>query len=233
MIRFFLFLLLIQINNSFLFGQKLEYGTYKSTKGSILKINNNNTFYFKKQDIFHTDIIAVDLISFSDGIYNQRDNFLVLNSKPYDSINTMIQTNEVINKNKKIDSSINIKLTTNNDEIKTFICGTGLENIYNSNDYGGCFLLKEGINEVKLFHSENFHIRIYPNIESPRFRTKIDNINTFFFQSKSLKKSITSGLDVNIDFDTQNFLRIFFNEEIAIIKGDIIRFLGEDLILQK
>lgn len=226
MMRFFLFFILIQIN-SFVFSQKIEYGIYKSSKGSILKLNNDNSFYFKKQNIFHTDITAVDLISFSDGKFLQKKDFLILRSKPYDSITSMIKINEVINKDKHLDS-VNIRLKMNSDEIKIFVCGTGLETKYNDNDYGGCFLLKEGDNKVKLFYSENFNFRVYPNIESVKFRTNMGNINTFFFQSKNFKKSITSGINVDVDFDAQSFLRVNFDEEFALIKGKTIRFLGED-----
>lgn len=44
---------------------------------------------------------------------------------------------------------------------------------------------------------------------------------------------MSSDLEIDIDFDTQDFLISSYDEEFPIITDNTIRFLGEDLILQK
>jgi hypothetical protein len=230
--RICIYIIILMLTYGRVYSQKINFGTYISKKGSILKLKNDNTFFHEKQQIFHSDIELIDRISWSTGSFKINNNHIIFKSYVNDKLNDSIKV-KGIKRNIKTGDSLVIKLSTGNDNIKIFICETGLERKYNRDDYGGCFLLKEGVNKVPIFIAENFHFRIYPNIESVYFRNNYSKINTLFFETKKYQKEIYSDLEIEINFDLDNFLQYDFDEEIALIKGNIIRFLGEDFIKQK
>lgn len=175
-------------------------GTYRSKKGSLLKINSNNTFFYQNESIITHDVVIHEIKGFSLGKFKQEKNLLVLqttfNQKIADSIiNKGVRLKEKHNIDK---DSVEIILNPVNNMLKVFICGTGIEYTYNNKDFSGCYLLKDR-NIVPVFSSKDFYFRIYPNIDNPIIRSEY-HINTMFFDTKKFSKNVNNNLEISIVF---------------------------------
>lgn len=215
-------IILIAQNNTF-------YGTYRSKNGSFLKLNFDNTFYYQKKTTTIQDVISLDVEGYSFGKFRREKNFLRLNTflskKNIDSlINNNIELKEY-NIEKRSKDSIEVKLNLKNSNLKIFMCGAGVELLYNKKDISGCYLLQEK-NILPIFTSKDFYFQIFPNIDNSLVRSEY-KINTLFFTTKKFSKSINSDLEINIDFDPNNFSFLFFKGEYVMINGNKLSFLDE------
>lgn len=211
-----------------LLSQNTLTGTYRSKKGSLLKINSNNTFFYQKESMITHDVVIHEIKGFSLGKFKQEKDLLVLqtifNQKIADSIiNKGIRIKEERNIDK---DSVEIILNPVNNMLKVFICGTGIEYRYNNKDFSGCYLLKDR-NIVPVFSSKDFYFRIYPNIDNPIIRSEY-HINTMFFDTKKFSKNVNNNLEISIVFDLLNFSMISFDGETVLIGNNKLSFLNED-----
>lgn len=213
---------------SFYSCQNLK-GVYQSKNGSILELKKDHSYTYVKQNVF-SHLVDTELLS--QGVFEVKKNILILKNKSAEEKIDKISIKEIdINSTRK--DSIKVNLHTNTKQFKVFVCDTGLELLKKDNDYSGCYPLNEGLNKISKIYPEKFHFRIFPNIEEYSFRMNFDKINRLYFVSRDFTKRLNTDLDINIEFDPRNFLNSSNEEEIAIIKEKTIRFLGEDLVLQK
>lgn len=228
--------LLMSVHISSCSSQSIKYGVYRSKDGSFLKIKADGTFdYSREFHLLKLDNPIHKPLERSKGIYQIKDNFLVLNTNNnyIDSIlDKSIRVKELESINKRKDS-ITIKIKKNN-FFKVYICHTGIEVKKDIEDISNSFLLANNEVYVKNFYTDYYSIKIYPNLDNSEIRGSFSDIKRICFESKKFeRKDSSKDIYIDVDFDILNFYIVELKDEIVLFNKDELFFNGEIFYLNK
>lgn len=196
---------------------------FESNNKSYIVLNENDTFEYVNYDYFSnrdggTNFFEINF--FSKGKYHKEGSFLIFNS-----INPKIEDFEksslkIVEKTSETNNdSIQFGVSYDKRSYKIFLCGTGIELGYDVVDASGCYELYDK-NIIPHLGSDDFYLRIYPNI-SNHFIRSID-FNQNFFDSKYYKKDSFSNVEITLDFNLNNFKFKALEDEMLFMEGDKI-----------
>lgn len=217
--------------------QKLEFGIYESKEGSILKLLNNHSFYYKRSKVkIDSDIISLwnDYESYGNFKYNEGLIYLCSDELKLES---QIERGIIFNLNeieKELKPGLELEnkiiVNYNKELISVYLCNTGIEIDSNYDDISNCFKLDKVTKTKNAF--EKFFIRIYPNLNNYETRG-LHTFKTLYFDSKKISKKMENDIEIDISFEMKNFDLVYFNNELMNFKNGKIFHEGQEFILKK
>lgn len=215
-------------------GQNIiKLGCYKSKEGSQLILKSDSSFSYQKERNRQFDISTKEIFMKSYGKFTVTENVIFLTTK-----NNGLSSEELLKKiklsemnyTKQKKDSVLISVINKKNNLKVYICNTGLEHLNVPGDVSSCLELKSR-NVLPAFYPEKYFFRLYPDFDNFRVRYGY-HINTMYFDSAEFSKKDNSDLVLDLDFNISDFALTRFEQDIVLIKKDKLFFKGEEFILE-